>query len=134
MMEPSRSDPDAVEALAARLNDPIDAIKTHAIEELAQMGDKRVAEALKAAVAKPAPAGGDWQAKSHRWQAASFLLKMGDPGAKDAVLALVKERDASYSDGDVRYLGDIKSPATQDLMRTIMNDTSIASDRREQAA
>jgi HEAT repeat protein len=135
MMEPSRSDPDTVEALAARLNDPIDAIKMHAIEELAQRGDKRVAEALKEAIAKPTPAGNnDWQAKSHRWQAASLLLKMGDPGAKEAVLALVKEQGSSYSDGDVRYLGDIKSSATQDLMRTIMNDTSIASDRREQAA
>src|SRR5262249_18317841 len=56
LVEPGRSDPERIEALAAHLNDPSDVIRTHAMEELAQLGDKRVIPLLKEAVAKPGPA------------------------------------------------------------------------------
>jgi len=133
--EPGRSDPANIEAVVALLDDKVESIQAHAVDELAQLGDKRVIPMLKAAIAKAVPAGDNrWAAQQHRWSSAAALLKFNDPGAQDIIMALAKDPDSSSSDSDVRFLGDAGDPATQAVLRAIMNDKAVASDRREQAA
>ena len=135
--EPARADPERIEGLAARLNDPVAAIKTSAIHQLAMAGDKRAVDPLKESIKNPPQMGGPndrWETQRVRWESARLLLETGDEEVKAIILAMAEDPKASYSDGDVRNFGDVNSQKTADILRAILNDKKVPADRREQAA
>ncbi len=135
--EAAQRDPERIEALAARLNDTVGEVKTSAIRQLAALGDKRAIGPLKETIKNPPQLEGNNLVNNTtrvRWDAAQLLLQAGDAEARDLIVSLAEDESANYSDSDVRYLGNIKTPLAAEVLRAIMKDEKVPADRREQAA